>query len=432
MIDATRVIRAVFAVAFLTGVTGCASMRLHDAGRNATAQNARDESTQLLATAPASFDAMEANLAAVAEAHDRITALLVETRVETFLDALPGMSRADLAEEVVNALTEHDETVSLLDQTIAEAVLGVQQALSRTVGLRSAAEPVDSTLDGVLAETKRRLEQVDSILEDVSEALRLAGKSEGTTGARVTAADAKFEVAKKHLDEIIETIEENPQVEDARQLLLQVGQQIGLSERKRIAEMRRHLSELRVLKTRLEQRQESYLGRVLLHALARLDAEAFREAAKTHKEIDLLTPKALQCLERRMNSFWPDSDPLSKILSAKLGDDAPFVGCDDDGQPEVGDIEAREDLMMVLHEVAVILFVENPRDLQTQINAAREIHRHSIRLSRIHAQERLDLVHQIIEGLAIYEAGGIKPSEVAQLFLLASQVAATGYIGTQL
>jgi hypothetical protein len=74
--------------------------------------------------------------------------------------------------------------------------------------------------------------------------------------------------------------------------------------------------------------------------------------------------------------------------------------------------------------VALILFVEAPLDLQADIDTATELHRHSIRLSQLNSQQRLEMVHQLAQALALYYEGGIRPEEVARLALAAGQVGA--------
>ena len=63
---------------------------------------------------------------------------------------------------------------------------------------------------------------------------------------------------------------------------------------------------------------------------------------------------------------------------------------------------------------------------------ASEQHLHSIRLSRINAGQRADIVNQLAQGLEIYYQGGVKPEEIAQLLLLATQAGGIFFVGSQL
>jgi hypothetical protein len=81
--------------------------------------------------------------------------------------------------------------------------------------------------------------------------------------------------------------------------------------------------------------------------------------------------------------------------------------------------------------LGILLFHEGPFLSGARLDLEQARHRHSIRLSALSAQQRVDLVHQLSEGLEIYHRGGIKPETVAELLLMASQVGALGFIGAQ-
>ncbi len=81
--------------------------------------------------------------------------------------------------------------------------------------------------------------------------------------------------------------------------------------------------------------------------------------------------------------------------------------------------------------LGILLFYERQLFDDARWLLVRESHRHSIRISRINVQQRTILVHQLAQGLEIYYQGGIKPEEVANIALLAGQVGALGFIGTQ-
>lgn len=81
--------------------------------------------------------------------------------------------------------------------------------------------------------------------------------------------------------------------------------------------------------------------------------------------------------------------------------------------------------------LGILLFHEAPFLADAQLELERARHRHSIRLSAVNAQQRVELVHQLSEGLEVYHRGGIKPEAVAELLLRAAQVGALGFIGVQ-
>jgi hypothetical protein len=81
--------------------------------------------------------------------------------------------------------------------------------------------------------------------------------------------------------------------------------------------------------------------------------------------------------------------------------------------------------------LGILLFHEGPFLSDARLDVERALHRHSIRLSALNAQQRVDLVHQLAEGLDIYHRGGIKPEKVAELIMMAAQVGALGFIGAQ-
>ena len=88
--------------------------------------------------------------------------------------------------------------------------------------------------------------------------------------------------------------------------------------------------------------------------------------------------------------------------------------------------------MKFVANVGLLLFVEEPQDLAAEAEADAELHRHSIRLSQINAQQSMDLIHQVTLGLQTFYKGGITPDEVAGLVLAASEVGALTFIGARL
>ena len=82
-------------------------------------------------------------------------------------------------------------------------------------------------------------------------------------------------------------------------------------------------------------------------------------------------------------------------------------------------------------QIGRFLFYERRLFADTLLNLAREQHLYSIRLSRINAQQRAGLVHQLSEGLEVYYRGGVKLETAAQLILAAAQVGAITFIGAQ-
>lgn len=96
---------------------------------------------------------------------------------------------------------------------------------------------------------------------------------------------------------------------------------------------------------------------------------------------------------------------------------------------DLADDESKHRSPEFVASLGILLFHEMTFLERLDLQVARESHRHSILLSKINAQQRADLVHQLAQSLKIYYQGGVKPEQVAELGLLAAQVGALVFIG---
>jgi len=464
-------ILGVAAVSLVLG--GCVALRPHDDERLTIAKEAAALAQELREPATDPFTAMEANVATVSAVDLQIADLLAQARKETFLETFPDMTRAQILGQLSRALDEHLTILGVIESGVAGAAQGVQQALNRQKLLAAAVGPTpgggpsgadEITIQKVLDQIKQRQEWLDDLLAKLAKASKIV---------RLGAAEERVDQVQGvvvNVGQFIETVESDPQVGAARQLLLRVGQEVAVAEKARLEELRSHLATVQQMQKEFAERERVFRARVLLPAFAAvltaqdvqdlkdlraLNAKKQAEEELSEEEEAKLTQLkeqetklvALEYLEKKyealdlsleevaeanraLTAHWRDDAtgrerPLTEFVAAALADTSPS-GDDSDAQ------SPGETATKLVARLGLILFVEGPLNRKAATGLAAETHLHSIRLSRINSQQRLDLVSQVVEGLKIYYQGGLEPAQVAQLILLASQAVATGFIGTQL
>ncbi len=217
------------------------------------------------------------------------------------------------------------------------------------------------------------------------------------------------------------SVESDKRVEAAEQLVKRAAEQTAASEHERLVEMRRYLADLRRDRDRLTTRDEivacslvpvllGHLYPVLGDATRNQFLAVYRDLQKRRSCIEKLDPVALDV---ELTQTWGG------------GTAAQYVAAD------IAKFQADATSPHFIAAVGVLLFHERAVFDAARLDVARAGHRHSVRLSQISAQQRLDLVHQLSQGLEIYYRGGVKPETVAQLLLAAAQVGALTFIGVQ-
>lgn len=454
-------VRAIALLA-LTSLAGCASLRPQDDERLEIAEEAAQLAADLRQGQAGPFGAMEQNLGTVAAARQQVLSLLDATRKEAFLARFPQMTREQLAEELMTALGDHVTAQTQATAQVRQAAETVKEELERQATLSKTA-PKDSQLASVLGEVDRRLRQLDSFLTDVSKAtstlknleaavsgIQRVDRSTATPGSPTDGADGNADggsaapdgtspPSADPLDHLGKTvadaqgllnpvrntltdIQSDPEVLAAQRLVLQAGQEVAASEMARLTEMKRHLTVVQNVEEQLTERDRIYGAQLVLPTLGWVATDNDYRQAFTDLDLEDSFDGSLLELNRCFQKAWCDGCDLAAFVAANLALSPP-ADCETD--------DMGVEVMKMVAQVGVILFSEDQRDQQALLDLATERHRHSIRLSQINSQQRLNLVGQIAEGLRIYYQGGLAPAQAAQLILAASQVLATFYIGSE-
>lgn len=440
--------RALAATALAVSLAGCVSLRLHDEGRQETAKEAVAIAAELATPADDPFAAMEANVQTVAAAQARTNSLLADQRRQSLFDDLDEIDRGSLLDELTVALDDHLQALAAADRRVTEAAAAIQQQLQRGAAIsRAAGDPAPTPLAAALEAVEDRLAEVEKAQVDIARALAVLNRIDPTGDRRriQAAADASSEVqaAVDGINELLGSIRSDARLVAAKQLLMRSGQQIAQAEQRRLAELRRYLAGLQATQRELESRSLYVLRSLVLPALVQVaTAEEMRQRLASVERAQLPADLATRigdevlsiyldgaagdearALDREiaqridtLQDRWASHPTLVDFVSAGIAEN------------ERQGIEA----MKLVGSLGLVLLVESGLDQQALIDLDRQTHLHSIRLSQINAQERLELVHQVAQALEVYYQGGLTPAQVAQAILLGSQVLATGYIGVQL
>lgn len=492
-------------------VSGCVSLRPHDDQRLEVAKEAVQVAQGLRQPETDPFAAMEANVEAVFEAWEKVTAIQTQDREDTFYAVLPEMTRDDLHGRVASTLDLHLTILDQADREVRGATADVRRQLERQALLNEKlGAPADSRLETVLTAVENRIAWLQGLQTDIARALEAVGRlAPGTT--RGTSNDEQLQRARELTDQLggnleavqsfIGEIQNDPQVAAAGQLLLRSGQEVAQAEQERLAQMRRFLKTVEQKRDALDRRNLLYFRSLMIPALGAVatvnqysqalekiqDSTSKRIQSRAPESQESVTPncdavvqpspdhelfcfvelqwadpadsndadpndadskkligKITEALQKRQQ-LWCPSCRLVDFVNASIAAQkqataaappATCAGCSeaeaDDpasfSQPATQGVDAMKNLIA---SVGILLFVEEPADRKVALDLAKERHLHSIQLSRINSQERLDLVGQVAEALRIYYQGGLTPAEAAQAILLASQVLSLAFIGSQ-
>jgi hypothetical protein len=222
-------------------------------------------------------------------------------------------------------------------------------------------------------------------------------------------------------------------VQAARKLLNATVLQTAAAEQARLSELRRYLAEIKRLRDRLTVRDKVSVCNLFVDAFTNTYPAAGEEKARMEEVwADLLGSGRYDCLLPL--DEWATLDPIEAAWSnvrAQWNDGRPLASFVTSGFKSSKEDVARSTAQYV-GALGILLFYEREMYENAVQDLAREKHRHSIRLSALNVGQRAQIVHQLAQGLSIYYEGGVKPEEIAQLMLLASQVGGIFYIGSQL
>ena len=411
-------------------VDGCSSMRLHDAGRSGTAQEALTLVQEIQQQDSGVFDVMRQNIDVVAKARQDAQQKLDDARYDTFMYAVTEMTADMVLEELEDALSGHLEIMSSVDtgaETAREHVadaLARQQAISEIVKVECKDE--DNSIKCVIASIDARLDWLESNLENLEKAINAVSGNDTSSDSAIVPDDvsgqhtiAEIKKKIKGAREALKAPLEDPQVKAAKNLLIRAGQEVTLLEQARLLEFRRHLSAVERIQAEMVDRHDTYMDDLILPALYAVDVDrGVEEWEKRNGPLGKDEKDLIVSYVGQWNKDEEKKRDFSQYLEAGLASGA---------VNEFGRISV--DLVQSL---ALILFVEQYRDERAALALATEQHLHSIYLSEINLKQNIDLVHQITEALQIYYQGGIKPEELAELIILSSQVASLFFIGSEI
>lgn len=409
--------------------SGCGVIRIHDAGREQLSTEAVALAAGISTGTGDVFTPMEENLNAVQSTQEKLRVLADAHELETFQLRLPRLTASDIAGRLVKAMNARVQVFTELTKRETEANQAINDALNRqTVVTRLLADRADATDTAkTLARLRKRLDWLDDVgraLDKLHEGLASGPASSGVadevtdTSPRDAAGglNKAVEAAKRSL----KSVDESPTVTAAAQLLRSVGEQALGMEQSRLLAMHQHLAAVQRLAQGLSVRDEITVCELWVPAVGHIYT-----AVPDPTEIDTLlnrleTSKRYPCLGGGepikpvdVKALWTKGT-LREYVAADIKANGPKAK-----SPEL------------VGALGIILFYERRLFDDALLNLAREQHLHSIRLSRINAQQRAALISQLSAGLEVYYRGGIKPDTLAQLILAAAQVGAITFVGAR-
>lgn len=449
---------AVIATVFiLVGMTGCESFRIHDEGRLKISQEAAEAAGEMTVGGGAVFGPMEENLDAIKESQSKLRDLTNKHEYETFKPLVPSLGPDEIGRKLLEAMAGRQVAFQGILNTQETAARSVNEALDRQGLLADAIDAKNPnkqrTLEQTLERTQRWVDWIDTGIQRFTKA---QGPLEGAAGT--SELSNKLAVVFGGLTENAKTsaavlgdmtsdaqialdgIEEDEPLNAAKQLLLAAIQQTAAAEQARLLEFRRHLSEVQRIANRHRVRDKISVCNLFVTALGNMyyivvDVDLKKELAevtKTLRDSDRYNAdRGSSCLpqlkgdetNQELKDLW-----VGQKLDAYVA--ANFAKANSD--PSEENLDKARSASEFVGSLGILLFHERQMFEDTRLELAREQHRHSILFSRTNAGQRADLVHQLVQGLAIYYQGGVKPQEVTQLLLLATQVGGTFFIGSQL
>lgn len=485
--------RVLFSVVLVLALSSCSEvLRLHDEGRLKITQEAVKLAAEFSAGIDPVFDPMLENLEAVDKVQPKLRARDDKSFMASFEEDLPRLTAEQLGMHVFLTTAQRIVTFDQIDNAIALAATRVNETLDRqqkvTKFLQDAATQ-KGDVEEALARVNKRIAWIEGRLEQVEKLRSKAGKV-GSAGAKLAEAlkkatdKEKIEAALKHAKDVIEGVEQDEQLSNAKKLLKEFADEIAAAEKIRLEEMQRHLKAVKQIRKLIEDRDRIAICSLGLRAietiypgimgstiqvnsfmptklLKRLDEALARTLGKSiapgqtvigDKALDqaFIIMNAQLIATSRYEGYYEtfgeqdacfdglDPDPglwlpeqdIRKIRALWMAEDkratlAHFVAAD------IMSLGADADGPVLVATLGILIQLEYRALRDGLIALGRELHKHSILVSMVNAQQRAGLVHQLSQGLEVYYQGGFKPEKVAELLLLAGQVGALSIIGAK-
>jgi len=429
-------------VGILLAAAGCESFRLHDAGRLEMAKETAKLASEIGSSSAGVFGAMDDNLDTVSSAQSKLRRLTDQHELDTFKNILNRLDADRLANRLVRAIDDRLAVRGQIASWREDAMRGVNEALDRqkliselladTAAGRAGANTPQQTLKRI----EGRLKWLDTVfgnLKDVHERTSARTPSGGptetiaravaSTSGAVTANEESFRRVLGAAQRALKQANDDERVSAALQLVRRAAEETAGMEQSRLLELRRYVAEIERLDDRLAVRDRISVCNLVTAAVGHLYGATSDPAKLERVWNDLKQTGRFECLD---GIDLTDGERAAAVRRRWQGRVLPqYVGAD------IQDRQDKATAPELVAAVGILLFHERRMFDAAQLDLARAAHRHSIRLSRVNAQQRIDLVHQLSEGLAIYYRGGIKPETVAELILFAGQVGALYTIGAR-
>lgn len=448
---ARRLARAGWCLCFFLCMLDCANLRLHNKARAAIAEEAAKLAGEIRASESNPFVTMETNMEAAHQQNLKAYELTRQLYFELFKEGFPQMDRDQLREEIGNVWDDHLNTNTELDRTMNEVAKAVDLELSRQKLIsKSLNEAPSVDLASALAKVNQRLKWLEDLSDFVNRAKTDFGGGKAGTESASDQPDA-FRSTLTHIDNLFEKSLSADGVKRAQALKERLSQEVLQFEARRMLEYQRFLSEVESLRRSFEFYNADFMNKLMFPVLKQINVPKYKEICKDFPEpaggaggpdgasamVDCeRDDELLNCQEEINNDLWAAKTTVSDYVTRVLGDGFELPQClremlgDDARLIARVTANRRGQALEMIGAVGILVFVENPRDLQTLQELALSRHRHSIKLSQINADYRMALVEKVAQSNQIYYAGGIKPEEIAEMILLTTHLAAISAIAT--
>lgn len=480
------VFRFVLIVVMPFMLVACGAFRIQDKGRSEVAQQAVESSKEFSSGGSAVFGPMEQNLDSVRDTQEKLSEIAYKQAYELRKRIVASMCADDIAKKLVETMNERIKIIEEIETSQSETVRSINEQLDRQVSLTKILNESNNKDDfeKTVERVNNRLNWVEKIFTNASklrESLKKESKDgkdektgeDGLSDLLLTrlnkdntnnTSENKSESEKKDINkgkiiqdllskakDTLKKIEKDEQVNTATKLLQQVGLECASIEQARLVEMKRHLGEIRRIKELIDSHDVNSVKVLFAPAIAHLLpvlSKEVKEEVKTlickeiFKRYSLEWSDFEETKEREqyIKDCWADTKTLANYVVndlKKYEESQKNVAKDESKNEtdsnEIPNIEKEYigKSPRLIGGFGIFVCYEREYFRNEQLLLARENHRYSIRLSKINAQQRVDIVNQLTQGLNIYYKGGIKPEEVAEIALLASQVGSLAFIGTQ-
>ncbi len=446
-----RLWRAVWLLIPLLSVWNCANLRLHNKARADIADEAARLAGEIRGSESNPFATMEANLKAAHQENLKGYELTQQLYFELFKEGFAQMDREQLREEIGNLWDDHQNTQNQLEQAMSEIARTVDRELGRqSLISQSLNEKPVVDLAGALTKVNKRLKWLEELSDFADWAERDLGGADTAPGTDADQRQA-FQENLADIHGLFERSLDAEQVKQARTLQQQLSQEVLQFEARRMLEYQRFLSEVEALRRSFDFYNADYMNKLLFPVLQQIDLAKYKQICGTDPEsmdaeetADGASDAAscirdedlLRCQQEINDSLWGPKTTVEGYLSSLLGAEFQLPSClldllgsDADLIAEVKANRRNQGLEMV-GAIAILVFVENPRDLASMQELALSRHLHSIKLSELNADYNMALVEKVAQSNQIYYAGGIKPEEIAEMILLTTHLAAITAIAT--